>query len=1060
MKLKDKKIKVWILSLFVILSSVFGMIFIFAQSVNPDHIHLTISDALNADTTMHITWRTDTSVTQTRVKYGLSAGSLTNEATGTYSDAIPGARIHDCDLSGLTPDTTYYYQVGSVSAWSGVYSFKTAPTFNNFDSMKFVVWGDTRTNQGPRLDVLDEIYDEMVSGAKFAIHTGDIVEDSNDLGEWNEWFGDVQSRQIGTGLPIMSVRGNHDDSGTFYDTLHYNPHNGPSGDDLSYYFVYGTIFFISLDYKFNELPGSADQLWLDQVLALANNMMSQGTVHWILSYAHKPPYNSGISHGEDDDYQAYLCPKLENNNVDVLFGGHEHTYERTYPIKGGSVVTTSDNLNWELGNNPATIYMVAGGGGAPRTPLFCFGLGPQSYSAETLCDESYAVVTVSYSPDKTTSTLLVQGKDDSGVVFDSGVSITKNNLPNNQLPTVSINDPSQGATVSDFFYNVSWTQSVDVISTKVKLNNGPWTDNIYPATSQVVGGLLTGNNNVTVQVYDGQFYVEDVVSFTFNPSPSVSITSPTNDTVLTDWVYLNWVQSADVTSSRIKLNNDPWSPNQFPNTYYNVTGLADDTYNYIKVNVSDGFSTGEDDIIMYYASAKPAVFPHIRKPNSDIINVSGAYLNFSDVKFEWSSYCPAPCGSINGFNLTLMDKNEVPLNSTNLGPSATSLTYYGVADEEYKWKIVVNSTSGKNQTKYLNFTVDTTFPQFNLTEPYDTEILTTNNVTFKWTFSDTNADKMIMTLNNITYGTFNDIVTNQTYMLDEGNYTVQCKAYDLAGNINESQVYIQVDLEGPEILCEDSYVSSQQSGIGGGGEPLGWVYVNWTCYDIISGMDYSQIRIKNSTGWSDYYLVSPAVSAYNFTDLQEGVYDLEIICFDKIGYNNTRTSSAHLDFTPPIIYLIGVVNKLYDSDVFEYSIYYTVGDSVSGIQRITLYYSFSDSAQIYILSSDEYGVIISSNPSYLIMKFDLKGEIFRNNTILTYYAVITNHAGLNSTSAERTYEYVVSLLGGGGPEPLNPVLILILVFGPLLGTIVVLSIIKYRKSSRSSLKRIKRLLNE
>src|SRR5437868_3109640 len=65
---------------------------------------------LGAPTSVVVRWRTD-SATDSRVRFGTTQGSLTLSA----SDAASTTE-HVVSLTGLSPDTKYFYTVGTTSA--------------------------------------------------------------------------------------------------------------------------------------------------------------------------------------------------------------------------------------------------------------------------------------------------------------------------------------------------------------------------------------------------------------------------------------------------------------------------------------------------------------------------------------------------------------------------------------------------------------------------------------------------------------------------------------------------------------------------------------------------------------------------------------------------------------------------------------------------------------------------------------------------------------------------------------------------------------------------------
>jgi 3',5'-cyclic AMP phosphodiesterase CpdA len=125
--------------------------------------------------------------------------------------------------------------------------------------------------------------------------------------------------------------------------------------------------------------------WLNNELRF---LTSDTTIHWIFVNMHRPPYSSG-SHGSDIKVREAWCPIFEEYGVDIVFCGHDHSYERTKEING-------------------VIYIVCAGGGAPL-----YDVGKNEWTAYSEKTHHFCLVKV-----KERELLLKAIKVD-GSVFDS-----------------------------------------------------------------------------------------------------------------------------------------------------------------------------------------------------------------------------------------------------------------------------------------------------------------------------------------------------------------------------------------------------------------------------------------------------------------------------------------------------------------------------------------------------------------------------------------------------------------------------------------------------------------
>ena len=264
-------------------------------------------------TTMTIIWHTaEPAVTE--LKYGESSGNME-----TFKISILEKR-HVAELKNLKPGTFYNYTIPNFS--SNVYNFTTAPS--SIIPFNFTVISDTHgayanTKYGAIIDAMSNYT------YNFILHAGDIA-NGDDAG-YHKFF-DLMERHAST-RPYMIAIGNHEygyaDLDVFGRSFKYRfPYNYAEDWGHYYSFDYANAHFVMLDIFQNpfEWPGfllEAQEAWLRADLAANRDK-------WLFVGLHEPIYSTG-------DYNmnlktiAQLAPIFYENQVDVVFCGHDHHYE-------------------------------------------------------------------------------------------------------------------------------------------------------------------------------------------------------------------------------------------------------------------------------------------------------------------------------------------------------------------------------------------------------------------------------------------------------------------------------------------------------------------------------------------------------------------------------------------------------------------------------------------------------------------------------------------------------------------------------------------------------------
>jgi hypothetical protein len=347
-----------------------------------------------------ITWQTATPSAGDEVLYdtiprGGNASQCSHSATGlhhTYAGA--SCYIHDVELTGLTPETSYYFLCGGSGSYSEERAFQTAHAVAS--DFAFVAGGDSRTNLEERTQVSTAM---QLFDPAFVLHSGDMVEDGSLQGLWNPWFTDVEETWVdadGYTPPIIPSLGNHERNATHY----YEQFALPGNEQLFYYDWGHTLRIIVLNSE-----ATASQIAIDQALWLRQVLYSTPDHMWKLVMFHRNLYYSG-SHSNATDLITHWMPLFNKYHVDIVLQEHTHHYHRSNPMYNNTCVSSYEN---------GTIYLTSGALGAPLVQYV-----EQPYSAYGAKARPFTLFRLYQN-----GTLHLAAKDVTGATFDE-VTLYKN----------------------------------------------------------------------------------------------------------------------------------------------------------------------------------------------------------------------------------------------------------------------------------------------------------------------------------------------------------------------------------------------------------------------------------------------------------------------------------------------------------------------------------------------------------------------------------------------------------------------------------------------------------
>lgn len=256
---------------------------------------------------------------------------------------------YSAEATGLTPGTTYYYQVGTPGNLSEIGSFRTAKgndapfRFLHYTDTQNAFWNEHLIDEGWYCANTLEMAMKTIPDADFTLHTGDIVEVAEVEDEWKDLF--EQSRSSFLRTTLVPVPGNHDEYGL--DTKERFPHKytdhfnvpaaGPDDGGTYYSFDYnGTHFIVANtnDYK-NDAKKALGETQLDWIRADVKNARARG-VHWVILCYHKPLFSKSYHSLEDADVQNVredFMKLIDELDIDLCLQGHDHVISRTKSLR-------------------------------------------------------------------------------------------------------------------------------------------------------------------------------------------------------------------------------------------------------------------------------------------------------------------------------------------------------------------------------------------------------------------------------------------------------------------------------------------------------------------------------------------------------------------------------------------------------------------------------------------------------------------------------------------------------------------------------------------------------
>jgi Calcineurin-like phosphoesterase/Purple acid Phosphatase, N-terminal domain/TAT (twin-arginine translocation) pathway signal sequence len=412
----------------------------------PEQIHVTWGD--DPSQTVFVSWASPAQAVDPRVILEHPGGtpSVIHAIQRNYTDGLNGQTVftYHAKIDHLEPQAAYRY---SVTADNDSHlrnpftaTFHTAP--RGRAPFRWTSYGDLATPNTAWVLSSPQSRHAVDAVERFAplfhLLNGDLcyanLNPTAQPAVWAEFGNNVQ--RSAAHRPWMPCPGNHEiefcngEQGlTSYLTRYSLPDNGTQFPGRWYRFKVGSALFISLaadDVIYQDSgaflagpepltpapstgnppiePGTslyvrgysagAQTRWLEATLAAAEQDKS---IDWVIVQMHQDAMSSAQrGNGCDKGIRETWLPLFDRYGVDLVLCGHDHDYERSWPVRGCNhnvgrdaatghavdtcqprPVLTAEPASGRYDTSHGTIHLILGGGGT-SAPLDVYGVSPQT----------------------------------------------------------------------------------------------------------------------------------------------------------------------------------------------------------------------------------------------------------------------------------------------------------------------------------------------------------------------------------------------------------------------------------------------------------------------------------------------------------------------------------------------------------------------------------------------------------------------------------------------------------------------------------------------------------
>ncbi|MDC0230969.1 fibronectin type III domain-containing protein [Aureispira] len=252
-------------------------------------------------------------------------------------------------LTGLSPNTVYYFIIVDDNSISHRFSFKTAPDVPT-ERLSFIAGGDSRNNRVPRVNANKLVAKTRTNAVIFG---GDMTDTDIDW-QWQDWFDDWQFTIANDGriTPIVVARGNHEYNNASIHDLFDTP-----SIDIYYALTFGGNLYRTYILNSNIAVNGNQKNWLE------NDLLSSSHIQWKSAHYHHAMLPHVSYKNENINLINNWAPLFEQYGLDFAVECDIHAVKNTYPIHTSNLNGSQEGFIRDDQNG--VVYIGEGCWGAP-----------------------------------------------------------------------------------------------------------------------------------------------------------------------------------------------------------------------------------------------------------------------------------------------------------------------------------------------------------------------------------------------------------------------------------------------------------------------------------------------------------------------------------------------------------------------------------------------------------------------------------------------------------------------------------------------------------------------